>query len=277
MANKRPTPLKDETFDVNEEILQRLESMISAFNETNDRLLKLESATNNSQGTPTSVIDILASASQRAVREMLEERQGRLQKEHEKAKKEGKIVSPEQYAQMMTEQYNDFCVRAKGVIDLYDMHIKQLPPYNKNVKMLNDNIAIVNQNIQRQTELICSLYGWAHKKIECPEMPKSNKMLPKYLFCNLPLYWSKRIWYSRHFKAFNKICFLLCIAILAGMTAFIALDNAKLRNVQEKYILLHRYNLSQKESADFVKYLEFLYSNKKEHQEEINKLWCVKP
>ncbi len=277
MANKRPTPLKDETFDVNKEILQRLEAMISAFNEMNDRLLKLEGATNNSQGIPTSVIDILASASQRAVREMLEERQERLHKEHEKAKKEGKIVSPEQYAQMMTEQYNDFCVRAKGVIDLYDMHIKQLPPYNKHIKILNDNIAIVNQNIKCQTKLICSLYGWTHKETKCPKMPKSHKMLPKHLFYDLPLYWCNRIWYSRHFRAFNKICFLLCIAILAGMTAFIALDNARLSEVQEKYILLRRYNLSKKESADFATHLDLLYSDKKEHQEEINKLWCVKP
>ncbi len=277
MANKRPTPLKDETFDVNEEILQRLEAMISAFNETKDRLLKLEGATNNSQGILTNVIDILASASQRAVREMLEERQERLQKEHEKAKKEGKIVTPEQYAQMLTEQYNDFCVRAKGVINLYDMHIKQLPPYNKNVKMLNDNIAVVNRNIQRQTELICSLYGWTHKEIKCPEMPKSNKTLPKHLFRDLPLYWCKRVWYSCHFRAFNKICFLLCIAVLAGMTVFIALDNARLSEVQDKYILLRRYNLSKKESADFVTHLDLLYSDKKEHQEEINKLWSVKP
>ncbi len=276
MANKRPTPLKDETFDANEEILQQLEQMASAINETNDRLHKVESAISNSQGIPASAIDILASASQRAVRKMLEERQERLLKEHEKAKKEGKIVTPEQYAQMMTEQYNDFCIRAKAVTELYDMHIKQLPPYNKNVKILNDNIAVVNRNIQRQTELICSLYGWAHKEIKCPEMPKSHKMLPKHLLCDLPLYWRKRIWHSRHFRTFNKICFLLCIAVLAGMTVFIALDNARLSDVQEKYILLRRYNLSKKESSDFVKHLETLYSDKKTYQAEINKLWSTR-
>ena len=53
----------------------------------------------------------------------------------------------------------------------------------------------------------------------------------------------------------------------------IANDNAKLHTIQKKYVLLREFARPNEDWAKKADYIEFLYSDKKEHKKDIDILW----
>lgn len=53
----------------------------------------------------------------------------------------------------------------------------------------------------------------------------------------------------------------------------IAYDNARLRTVQKKYVLLREFTRTDKEWSTKADYIEFLYTDETKRHEEIDRLW----
>lgn len=56
------------------------------------------------------------------------------------------------------------------------------------------------------------------------------------------------------------------------LTCLIAHDNARLNTINEKYVLLREFARPNKEWARKADYIEFLYTDEAEHQEEIQRI-----
>ena len=50
-------------------------------------------------------------------------------------------------------------------------------------------------------------------------------------------------------------------------------DNARLRTIVEKYVLLRDFSRLDDRTSQLADYIEWLYSDKDEHRQEIDKLW----
>lgn len=67
---------------------------------------------------------------------------------------------------------------------------------------------------------------------------------------------------------------LFCVWLTSAfLTCIIAIDNAKMHKVQEKYVLLREFAKSNSDWADKADYIELLYSDEDEHQKDIGMLW----
>lgn len=106
-----------------------------------------------------------------------------------------------------------------------------------------------------------------------PEKPTRRKDLFGYWLYRLPWYQIRALFASRYFRWW--LCTILfCIWLTSiFLTCIIAYDNAKLRPVQEKYVLLREYARSNQQWAEKADYIEYLYSDEDGHRKEIEDLW----
>ena len=109
-----------------------------------------------------------------------------------------------------------------------------------------------------------------------PERPTRRKDLLGYWLYRLPWYQIRMLFASRYFRWW--LCTILfCIWLTSiFLTCIIAYDNAKLRPVQEKYVLLREFARPNQEWAEKADYIEYLYSDEGEHREEIDGLWEIR-
>lgn len=106
-----------------------------------------------------------------------------------------------------------------------------------------------------------------------PEKPTRRKDLFGYWLYRFTWYQIRTLFASRYFRWW--LCTILfCIWLTSiFLTCIIAYDNAKLRPVQEKYVLLREFARPNQEWAEKADYIEFLYSDGEEHRKEIEDLW----
>jgi hypothetical protein len=64
--------------------------------------------------------------------------------------------------------------------------------------------------------------------LKFPIMPSTPKGLITYILADIPSYWTKRIWYSKHVKNLMLIILLCLWATSIGVTGFIIRDNMAL-------------------------------------------------
>jgi hypothetical protein len=64
--------------------------------------------------------------------------------------------------------------------------------------------------------------------LKFPVMPSTPKGLITYLLADIPSYWTKRIWHSKHIKNLILIILTCLWAISIGVTGFIIRDNMAL-------------------------------------------------
>lgn len=57
------------------------------------------------------------------------------------------------------------------------------------------------------------------------------------------------------------------------LICLIAHDNARLNTFEKKYVLLREFARPNEDWAKKADYIEFLYTDEAEHQEEIQRLW----
>ena len=94
-----------------------------------------------------------------------------------------------------------------------------------------------------------------------------------YLFYRMPWYYLHRLFASPYVRWWIRgILFLVWITSIF-LTCFIAYDNARLRTVQKKYVLLREFARTDKDWATKADYIEFIYTDETEHQKEIDRLW----
>ena len=106
-----------------------------------------------------------------------------------------------------------------------------------------------------------------------PEKPTRRKDMFGYWLFRLPWYQIRTLFASRYFRWW--LCTILfCIWLTSiFLTCIIAYDNAKLRPVQEKYVMLREFARLDQQWAEKADYIEYLYSDEGEHREEIDGLW----
>ena len=108
-----------------------------------------------------------------------------------------------------------------------------------------------------------------------PPFPKRIAEIRPFLKRS-PLYVAKRLRLLQrvrklmHFCAFAAWIFVLCFL------CFIAYENARLRTVEEKYILLRDFSRLDKSTSERADFIEWLYSDEDEHRQKIDTLWQMR-
>jgi len=106
-----------------------------------------------------------------------------------------------------------------------------------------------------------------------PVRPTIWKDMPCYLFFRLPWYYLRTFFASPYVRRWFRIVMSCVWLISIFLTCIIAHDNARLNTIEKKYVLLREFARPNKEWAEKADYIEFLYTDEAEHQEEIHRLW----
>lgn len=222
MANRRPTPLKDEPAVPLDELQEQITKLI----ETVNSFAKCETTLGEQfqNAVSTSVV--------KAVQDLLEAHQ----RKFEDADK-GKMFVNE-VLQEILGQYEDICGKAKGFYMIYKGADDRFRHIDENLQKICDNEKLLCEMMK---SILKEQNIKAGNKNKCPTMPSGFKAKVRHFVCGLPLYWLKRVYRSRHVRLYVRIC-LFCIWIITIATAaFIAYDNAVLRQEDNKYRILYQY------------------------------------
>lgn len=213
MTSKRPTPLKDEPLTPLDELQDLLAESIAATNALNKTI------SDYSDTQPVSP-EKIATAVRNDIKELLEQRQRKFEREEQEAKAQGRLTPQECYERLAAD-YADVQRKCIAFCDTYKYigeALKRQEARSRKVEAKLDAL-IVRQDIQAAD------IG----KTAFPPRPKRFKDMFAYLFKEIPLYYLHRAYRSRHVRRVVWIC-LLCIWLLTVATAcFIAYDNAVMR------------------------------------------------
>lgn len=162
---------------------------------------------------------------------------------------------------------------------------KVLVRINAELLSLNGSLAVLEKRASSMETIISDGYRRLEEKqpeikssehkaeYENPMRPKSVKGMLGYWFYRLPYFFLRQFITSTYFKRWLVII-LLCIWVISiTFTCIIAIDNARMHTIQKKYVLLREFTRTDKEWATKADYIEFLYTDVEEHQEDIDRLW----
>ena len=265
MANKKTVPLKDEAIDTLDELQDKLQTCINALNSLSSKI--------GSQ--PTDNIDVekfkadVASAAKSAVENLLNDRQKQREEKDENDKEKFGITQDE-YMASLSERYDIVLSRCEGLLNIIEKERALAFSLNGRYKKSDDCIKIIGSTL----DSICEkLDIQANVDVKQPPMPKTLKEVPSFLLCTIPWYWIRRIWHSRHIRQFALILMLCSWGLSIGLTLFLAKDNADLQKDKKKNMLIRKFAISQPKTADFVNYVDMVYSDEASHSKEICQLW----
>lgn len=265
MANKKPVPLKDEAIDTLDELQDKLQTCINALNLLSSKI--------GSQ--PTDNIDVekfkadVASAAKSSVENLLDDRQ-KQREEKDKNDKEKFGITQDEYMGTLSERYDIVLSRCEGLLNIIEKERALAFSLNDRYKKSDDCIKIIGNTL----DSICENLGVQAKVgVTQPSMPKTLKEVPSFLLCTIPWYWIRRIWYSRYVRQLALILMLCSWALSIGLTLFLARDNADLQKDKKKNMLIRKFAISQPKTADFVNYVDMVYSAEASHPKEISLLW----
>lgn len=192
---------------------------------------------------------------------------------------QGCAIDTEQFGKLVATAMGDYLKahQDKNVVDGEKSTAKQveeiLEEYKKALLLLQkEHQALQGGSSQNQPSPI-------HKGVVVPsgitkpEKPTRGKDLFGYWLYSLPWYQIRTLLSSRYFSWW--LCTILfCIWLTSlFLTCIIAYNNAKLRPVQEKYVLLREFARPNKDWAEKADYIEHLYSDEEGHRKEIEDLW----
>lgn len=265
MANKKPVPLKDEEIDTLDELQDKLQTCIDALN----------SLSSKTGSQPTDNLDVekfkadVASAAKSAVENLLNDRQ-KQREEKDKNDKEKFGITQDEYMASLSERYDIVLSRCEGLLNIIEKERALASSLNDRYKKSDECIKIIGSTL----DSICTkLDVQTNVDVKQPPMPKTLKEVPSFLLCTIPWYWIRRIWYSRHVRQFAFILMLCSWALSIGLTLFLARDNADLQKDRKKNILICKFAISQPKTAEFVNYVDMVYSDEAAHSKETNQLW----
>ena len=162
----------------------------------------------------------IAQAAANEVRILLEKRQQKF-KEEEKQRK----AETEEYQNSVSEGYDDIINKLKKLSEYWDKVYHNF--YHANKEQEKQKTAI--ENIEEQLTAINGfIQNSLQQPYEFPVMPNTPKGLISYILADIPSYWAKRIWHSKHIKNLILIILTCLWAISIGVTGFIIRDNVAL-------------------------------------------------
>lgn len=135
-------------------------------------------------------------------------------------------------------------------------------------------VTIIDKNVVEAAVTTVIGRGGTHATILAkPVRPALWKYMPGYLFFCLPYYYLRTFFASSYVRRWFKIVMFCLWQTSIFLTCFIAYDNAQLREIKEKYILLREFCRPNQDMSTKADYIEFLYSDKDEHRADIERLW----
>ena len=165
----------------------------------------------------------IAQAAANEVRILLEKRQQKFKEEAVKNVK-GEMTYDE-YIDSLSERYNDVLHKIDVLYDLWVKICKVYHQMNEERKSLKVTI----EKFENELECINDKIPNNHPQLlKFPIMPSTPKGLITYLLADIPSYWTKRIWHSKHVKNLIFIILICLWAISIGVTGFIIRDNMAL-------------------------------------------------
>ena len=225
MASKKPVPLKDEQIYPADEILQHIEQLTEAVNnlanEQQTIVKEIEALSRKNADTVSS-----------EVREVINNLLGKYLLDVKKVETDhdDTICVLKEHYSTLAQQYS-IVVKAFNLITNRCMNLTtEFSNVTKSLDASTQKMSEMNQKLER-----LGMYAGCN---EHPKLTKSFKGFVRYMLLDMPWYWSKCLWNSRYFRNWLRICIAALIGVLLGLLAFIAYDNAVLRENQEKYILL---------------------------------------
>ena len=162
----------------------------------------------------------IAQAAANEVRILLENRQKKFMEEEEQRKAE-----TEEYQNSVSEGYDDIINKLKKLSEYWDRVYHNF--YHANKEQEKQKTAI--ENIEEQLTAINGfIQNSLQQPYEFPVMPNTPKGLISYILADIPSYWAKRIWHSKHIKNLILIILICIWTISIGVTGFIIRDNVAL-------------------------------------------------
>ena len=153
MANKKTVPLKDEEIDTLDELQDKLQTCINAFNSLSSKI--------NSQ--PTNSVDVekfkaeVASAAKSAVEKLLDDRQ-KQREEKDKNDKEKYGITQDEYMGSLSERYDIVLSRCEGLLNIIEKERALAFSLNDRYKKSDDCIKIIGNTL----DSICEKLGGAN-------------------------------------------------------------------------------------------------------------------
>ena len=184
--------------------------------------LKKNNSSQSSKNVPNwdELENKIAQAAANEVRILLEKRQQKF-KEEEKQRK----AETEEYQNSVSEGYDDIINKLKKLSEYWDKVYHNF--YHANKEQEKQKIAI--ENIEEQLTAINGfIQNSLQQPYEFPVMPNTPKGLISYILADIPSYWAKRIWHSKHIKNLILIILICLWTISIGVTGFIIRDNVAL-------------------------------------------------
>ena len=184
--------------------------------------LKKNNASQSPQNAPNwdELENKIAQASANEVRILLEDRQKKFKEEEEQRKAE-----TEEYQNSVSEGYDDIINKLKRLSEYWDK--VYLNFYHANKEQEKQKTAI--EKIEAQLTAINDyIQSRLQQPYEFPVMPNTPKGLISYILADIPSYWAKRIWHSKHVRNLLLIILICLWAISIGLTGFIIRDNMAL-------------------------------------------------
>ena len=269
MANRKVTPLKDEPGTSLEDIQVELSNCIQAINNLSGKIDTLAKPTANDT---SSLKDAVGKAAANEVRLLLEARQRKFEEEEEAAKARGEITQQE-YFQTLTERYDEVLAKC---IALVDFNRNQWP---KLVNKCEETVRRVGEQSKKNSDALTKIADFVNRvtgaqqhKCVSPPLPKDKAEIIPFMKQYL-LYVVKRLCHSWHFRKFLYICMCTLWTVFLCALCIIANDNARLRTIEEKYVLLRDFSRLDDRTSQRADYIEWLYSDEDEHRQEIDILW----
>lgn len=272
MANRKVTPLKDEPGTSLEDIQVELSNCIQAINTLSGKIDTLSKPIANDT---SSLKDAVGKAAATEVRLLLEARQRKFEEEEEAAKARGEITQQE-YFQTLTDRYEEVLTKCIALVDFNRKHWPGV------VNKCEDTVKRVGEQSRKNSDALTKIADFVNKitgaqqpKCVPPPLPKDKAEVIPFLKQYL-LYVVKRLCHSWHFRKFIRICMCTSSAVFLCAVCIITNDNARLRTIEEKYVLLRDFSRLDERTSQRADYIEWLYSDEDEHRNEINELWQMR-
>ena len=190
--------------------------------------LKKNNASQSPQNAPNwdELENKIAQASANEVRILLEDRQKKFKEEEEQRKAE-----TEEYQNSVSEGYDDIINKLKRLSEYWDKVYLNFYHANKEqekqktaIEKIEAQLTAINDYIQNRLQ----------QPYEFPVMPNTPKGLISYILADIPSYWAKRIWHSKHVRNLLLIILICLWAISIGLTGFIIRDNMVLHEQMQQ-------------------------------------------
>ena len=190
---------------------------------------------NNSSQFPQNVpnwdelVNKIAQVAANEVRILLEDRQKKFKEEAVKNVKGA--MTYDEYIDCLSERYDDVLHKIDVLYDLWVKICKVYHQMNEERKSLKVTI----EKFENELECINDKIPNNHPQVlEFPIIPSTPKGLITYILADIPSYWTKRIWHSKHVKNLILIILICLWAIFIGVTGFIIRDNMAMHEKMEQ-------------------------------------------